>query len=249
MITWVIPYYRAQTMLHRQIAHLADYSDKVISAIQWIYVDDGSPELERPDDILRSAPGRIRGQVRLLRILDDIPWNQHGARNLGAMEAKTDWLLMTDMDRAFTGYEMQQLLETKLMKEHHYKPVGIRLCEDFPRAEARLPINQFLVHRESYWSIGGYDEDYCGSYGGDRQFLDALEKVAPLEVMKDVRMFRYCQAALPGSETSTLPREGDYKDRFAARVREKRDLGAEHNSEGKNLRFAWQEIRIEKDAE
>lgn len=244
MITWIIPYYRAQAMLRRQLEHLADYPNKAVDRLQWIYVDDGSPELERPDDILRAAPERIRSRVRVLRILDDIPWNQHGARNLGAQEAKTDWLLMTDMDRALTAYDMRRLLDSKRKRGHHYKPLGIRLCKDFPRSDDKLPVNQLLVHRDDYWRVGGHDEDYCGSYGGDRQFLDALEKIAPLHVMRDVRILRYQDEALAGSETFMLDRRGEYRDLFVERVNAKRAAGNEHDAKGKNIRFAWKEIEL-----
>lgn len=243
-ITWIIPYYRALPMLRRQLEHYATYSEETLRHITWIYIDGCSPLLERPDDVIRAAPKRIRERIELLRVVDDIPWNQHGARNLGAHLAKTDWLLMTDMDRALTAYDVKRLLEAKLEPKCYYKPVGLALYKDFPRSDNKIPANQFLVTRKAYWSVGGYDEDYCGSYGGDKQFLDALSKRVELKVMRDIRLLRYQDEVLPGAECPLGRKDSEYQKEFTRRVLHKRTKGREHDPHNENLRFRWHAVEL-----
>jgi hypothetical protein len=243
-LSWVIPYYRNVPMLRLHLVNLSSFAPDVLKCVTLVLIDDGSPADERPDPLLMAAPAKVRSRFRLLRVLDDIPWNQHGARNLGAKLATTDWLLMTDIDRIVPAHDMQIMLTRKLKTDRHYKPLqyvarpdGMPLSELSPRA----PLNQFLCTRKAYWRAGGYDEAYCGSYGGDAPFLKALEKQTPLERMTDVRMLRFNRHVLDGANTSTLDREAGRAE-YSRRYKAKRASG--NTASIKPINFQWTEVHL-----
>ena len=242
-ISWIIPFYQNRPMLELHLTSLRSVELEVLRHLTIFLVDDCSPEAERPDIQVRNMPDEIRKRIRVLRVLDDIPWNQHGARNLGAKLAQTDWLLMTDIDRLVPAFDLRTLVTRKLDARRHYKPRQYRMRPDFvPISELnkRAPLNQFLCMRETYWAIGGYDEDYCGTYGGDGPFLRALNKVAPLDRLNDVRMFRYSRHVLDGANTANLDREKGRAD-YSKIYTKKHAAG---NIKPRNpIRFRWTEVK------
>ena len=94
MIALVMPYYMNGEMLRLQYRNFTSWPSRARNAIKIIIVDDGSPS-----DPAASVP-RPYGlpELEIYRVIDDRPWHQHGARNLGAFEADREWLLLTDMD-------------------------------------------------------------------------------------------------------------------------------------------------------
>ena len=239
-IQWIIPYYRNAPMLEVHVANWSRYGADVLAALTIILVDDGSPEPDRPDAILNAAPDHVRARVRLLRILEDKPWNQHGARNLGAYVARDGWLLIADMDRLLLHADMRVIMRHKLKTSRFYKPVGVRmhptlLVEDGEKA----PYNQLLIHRTTYWRVGGYDEDYCGHYAGDTPFLRAVAQVAKFERLHGARMYRYNRHVLPGANTEGMDRSTEAgKEIYARKV-------ASGDTRPKNpLRFKWEEVPL-----
>lgn len=239
-ITWIMPFYRNAPMLAVHIENWSLYPADVLAGLTIILVDDGSPEADRPDELLRAAPKAVRDRVRLLRVLVDIPWNQHGARNLGAKVAANEWLLVTDIDRILLAHDMRALMSVKLKTSRYYKPWGVRMHVKLPKADPEKgPYNQFLVHRSVYWKAGGYDEDYCGCYGGDRQFLEALGKVAKRTRLDSARMYRYNRYVVPGANTEGLDRSTKELARRKAQKIARGDTVARNP-----IRFKWREIKL-----
>lgn len=239
-IQWIIPYYRNAPMLEVHVRNWSRYTPEVLENLRVILVDDGSPEPDRPDAILKSAPDEVRSRIRLLRILEDIPWNQHGARNLGAHVAEDGWLLITDMDRVLLNADMRAVMAYKLKVSRFYKPVGVRmhptlLVEDGEKG----PYNQLIIHRKTYWRVGGYDEDYCGHYGGDTPFLRAVASVVQFERIRSARMYRYNRHVVYGANTEGLDRSTEAGKEIYARKMATGDTFPRNP-----LRFKWQEIPI-----
>lgn len=232
-ITWIIPYYRNAPMLEVHVECWATYSDEVRSHLQIVLVDDCSPVDDRPDRILQGQP------VRLLRILDDIPWNWIGARNLGA-KLYQGWLLMTDMDRIMLDCDLRALMTYPLRPDRYYKPIGIRMNSRLPIQDIpKGPYNQFLVHHNTYWAAGGYDEDYSGCLYGDKQFFDALNRHATCERITAARMYRYDEDVIEGSTTRGLDRSYDEgRRRFREKTR-RGDLVPQNH-----IRFRWEEVAL-----
>src|SRR5690606_18666457 len=101
--------------------------------------------------------------IRIYRIGVDIPWNQDGARNLGAKEAKHPWLFLCDMDHALPARTLKWLLDH----------VQTGYCYTFQRLDApdmnptldesgrpKPGHNIYALEKRIFWKIGGYDESY-----------------------------------------------------------------------------------------
>lgn len=129
-----------------------------------IVVDDGSPirPLTRSD---------IPNEWRLLRVKEDIGWNNEGCRNLIAHVTKTDWILFHDIDTMIKK-ECFDLLQDIDSLELDTDTV-YHICErSHSRSESRNQsayyVHQHIVvFRDTFWKHGGYDETYNGYYGFD----------------------------------------------------------------------------------
>lgn len=169
-ITLVYPYYCNPTTLELQVEHWSKLPHWMAAHLNVRIIDDGSPE---------PAKGhlkRIGVPIQLYRIKEDKPWNQHGARNLGAHVAPSsdDWLLMTDMDIVVPETALCFLLQSRLDRDAHYF-FGREFADGRPD---KPHCNSFLVTKKNFWAAGGYNEDFCGTYGGDGIFTRALERVS-----------------------------------------------------------------------
>ncbi|QPI07157.1 glycosyltransferase [Campylobacter concisus] len=69
------------------------YDPELLDIMEFVIIDDGSPlKYKIPDFNLN---------LRCIKINEDIKWNQSGARNLGVLSAKSDKLIITDLDHIF----------------------------------------------------------------------------------------------------------------------------------------------------
>lgn len=240
-LTIVQPYYRNPGMLELQIRNRMAQSPRVKMAVEWLVVDDCSPE--PAEDVFAGYSGVDLGEMKLLRVDKEIPWNQHGCRNLGAREARGRWLQMQDMDRVLLPFDqdlvLSKILEEKMVPAHHYRGRGINVKRELPVSDYKPIVNQYWVYRPVYLETGGYDEDYCGCYGGDGPMLKEMENQAPGRTLKDVIMLRYDRHIVPDSTTTSLSRD---REEFLRRSRRKR---AENNIKPQNpVRFPWHEISL-----
>jgi len=187
MLSVVMTYYNQPAMLARQAAIWRDYP----AGVEVIVVDDGS-----------AVPAKAEG-CSIYRVAKDIPWHQDGARNLGAHVANGEWLLFLDIDHALPAEGLAKLL--RLLP-------GLRTRTAF-RPERRLvsggdlkpAANIWLIRREDFWRVGGYDERLCGHYGTDQEFAPRLRhslRVEWLPVTLDV----YTRAVVADASTQGLSR-------------------------------------------
>jgi len=196
-ISLVYPCYNAQKMLQLQMSIWAGYPDLVRKLLEIVIVDDCS-SFPTVADIVRNGPLLPLLDLKVLRICEDIPWNQHGARNLGAHVANSRWLLMLDIKHTVNSQSMFNLMKADLDTDFFYTFPCFRIEEDGSRwMEDRdgRPIkphpNTYLVTKQKFWESGGYDEDYCGTYGGDGPFMRGLERVAKREYLPDFYITRW----------------------------------------------------------
>jgi len=164
-LTIVIHIYNNQKLLDLQIESWDKWGP--ISNLELIFIDDGS----RPALNLSTIPI----WVRKIRILEDIPWNQPGAKNLGAHLASSPWLLFFDADQFIDKNKIIKLIALlpKLDKKVIYR--FPRICS---RTNQKLDIHQNsqLISRQEYTNFGGYDEDFSGNYGHEDAYLERLWK-------------------------------------------------------------------------
>ena len=91
-------------MLRRQLQEWAQYPPSLPSS--WS-MTGAPPRLTVVEQYALAA----RARLRVYRILEDIPWNREEARNLGAQEAQTPWILMTDLDHILPVASAEALLQ------------------------------------------------------------------------------------------------------------------------------------------
>jgi predicted glycosyltransferase involved in capsule biosynthesis len=131
-------------------------------ATKVVIVDDGSPE-----------PLEIEG-IDVYRINKDVPWNQPAARNIGFKKSE-GWIVCADIDHLVTKENVKELLKMKKEKGTVY----------YLGREDTNSWNVYLIHKDDFEKIGGYDEDFCGHYGYDD--IDFLFRCQDNLKVKEVR--------------------------------------------------------------
>lgn len=139
-----------------------------------IIMDDGS------DPPIPEPPG-IKYQLRIVRTDDSRPWSQPCARNAGARIAMGRYLFMTDIDHVisrqaleaamiFTGDKMVFPRQWAIL-DHKYRirtePDVLSTYGLINGKGAGSHANTFVMRKEIFDRLGGYDESFCGKYGGD----------------------------------------------------------------------------------
>lgn len=95
-LSYITHFYCNQTNIDsvtELLRHYEQYDPALLDVIEFVIVDDGSPvEYEIP---------QLNLNITWLRINEDIQWNQAGARNLGVTYAKSDRIVLSDLDHIF----------------------------------------------------------------------------------------------------------------------------------------------------
>jgi hypothetical protein len=236
---FIYPYYEASRMLQLQVENWNSYGRALRKAVKIIVVDDGSPT-QPALPVMRQC----KVPCAVYRIQEDYPWNMHGARNLGAQVAGPGdpWLFLSDVDIVLPAEMAERMLKARLDERRHYTFERTMVIN--PRL-SKVHCNTFLVKRSVYWSTGGYDEDYRGTYSGDGPFLDALKKAAPNVHRTDImlvgygRMEREGKPAFEGADCA-LDRKSAAK---AYQVLRKKKLLEGNVRPCNPLRFTWARVR------
>ena len=134
--------------------------------------DDGSMRSPAVDFFEKNPPTT---NMRLFRVKNDIGFNSHGTRNLLMNQTTTDWNILSDIDRKYPDSTLKSIHknEINLTKTRYYSFWEIRKS-----SPDRFSVNEYMVHKETFWKTGGYDEEFVNIHFGDRYFLDTLRKVA-----------------------------------------------------------------------
>jgi hypothetical protein len=243
-----LPYYRNPGMLEEQYRVWSSYPDALKAQIEIVLVDDGSPEFAA-NDVAR--PDGLPA-IRIFRVLKDIPWHQHGARNLAAYQASGAWLLVTDMDHVLPTESLKALMS--VMAAAGARDVYTFARVDAPnlrptrndRGELKPHVNTFLLRKSTYWSVGGYDEDAVG-YGTDSYFRRALFAANTPKHLSHISVIRYpreviadASTTVPGIDPRRLRDMGRRTLETKARMARKRMAG----QPPKVMAFDWVEVPL-----
>lgn len=237
----VMPYYMNPAMLAHQYGAWRAYPEALKAQLQVVIVDDGSPvetaaEVARPEGLPR---------LEIYRVLEDRPWHQHGARNLGAHVAAAEWLLLTDMDHVFPADSLEAWLAR--LERHDVAYMFPRL--DWPELKPTLGRygehkphpNTFGIARDTYWAIGGYDEEFCGIYGTDGLFRERLRKQVSVKLARGCPVYRFTREIIADASTRTLDRKEGRNPHAKREVRNlKKREGRRH--EIRTLAFPWARV-------
>ena len=220
----VMPYYNNPRMLEEHKAEWAQYRHPC----EVILIDDGS----REPPVMRDCPLPYRH----FRVLEDRPWNQNGARNLGMWFASS-WCLLTDMDHLLTASAFDALMSVRWPRGTAWRPNRI-----WPNGEERgkRHPNSYVIHRDDFWKAGGYDERWCGYYGTDATFRRQLAKYGTEVRDTDVFALTLYEGVIEDAITHGLGRKGtEYHARSHPELRhEMREPRRPHQW----LQFPWEEV-------
>jgi len=158
-LSYVIPCYFDQQdceSLNELLSKYSCYEPTLLDRIQFVIVDDCSPT---PITISSG----IDLHILLLRIKDDILWNQGGARNLGVLYSRCDKVLATDLDHEFSEDTLRHIVSLpppgrKMYMMHRRSKEG-QVKHPHP--------NTFVMSRGRFLQLFGVDEEFCGSYGSE----------------------------------------------------------------------------------
>jgi glycosyltransferase involved in cell wall biosynthesis len=138
------------------LSHYQSYPSDLLDAIEFVIVDDGSPiSYQLPDFNLN---------LTWLRIDKDIQWNQAGARNLGVTYAKSDKIVMTDLDHQFPEQTLRYMVDAHNPGRNFYK---VYRQEPGSNHIYKGHSNLFFMSRARFMRHHGYDEEYAGNYGAE----------------------------------------------------------------------------------
>lgn len=241
-LTFVYAYYRNPAMFRRQLEEWGAYPDSLKSRIEFIVTDDCSPK-GRIDECIGDIPKGIN--TRIFRLLKKVPWNWLACRNIGAKYACGKWILMTDMDHMI-GRDYIQYLMDGILPNINGNNVYLFTRVSAPEMTEYKPHDDsFLMTKEMFWRIGGYDEYLSGNYGTAGRFR--LRAMTTCKHMKrlELPLIRFDRDLIPDASTTDFPRKlPNQEHQKAIRAIElKKELRGRKNKI-KTLSFPFQEISI-----
>lgn len=146
-------------MLREHYSVMLRYSFLLASRVELVVCDDASdapafhPVAECPVD------------VRVFRIdPPHVPWSHRCATNIAAHHARGDWLLLTDIDHVLTPAAATALVGfLDVLDPGTVYLLERRSLQGTPNPK-RHP-DTWLIHRDAWRRMGGWDERYRGYYG------------------------------------------------------------------------------------
>lgn len=201
MFTLVYAYYDNPTMLKEQLDQWERWTPGVKMMTEVIITDDCSPRW----------PAKIRDvgiSMKLFRIEKDIPWNWLECRNIGAKHAANPWLLLTDMDhrvpmetliRIHAGIEMGWISDQMFYTMDRVDAPNMTPYKFHP--------DSYLMTKEFFWKVGGYDEHFAGHYGTSGIWRQRCMQVGEKGHLPNTYLIRYDGNYMPDARTTTLARK------------------------------------------
>lgn len=187
----VTPVLDSHEVVRRQLLHYGRMA--LPGDVEIIYVDDGSTPPLR---------GLEWPEVRNFRIIetnDEREWTWAIARNLGAEQARGEYLLMCDVDYIIPQAAIEDALRLTEDRMNFRREFGVLdengafsqvldVLRKYGLLESRIRdrgvrlsahTNDFVMRKSTYWELGGYRTDLIGKpypQGEDRCFQGVWER-------------------------------------------------------------------------
>ena len=243
-ITITMPYYEAPEMLKVHLKNWCAYPDEIADRVNIILVDDGSPTLPA-EGVLRTSK-LPRSPIQLYRIQENIPWNHGGARNLAFDQMDEGWAVLTDMDHALPKKSIQTLLSMNLVSGRTYKPARYRMLNDKDSELIHRHCDSFILEREMFWKVGGFDEYFSGYWNGvSGPFRRAIHQKSKVRLIDNVWFLVYGIDVIKDACITSMGRKGSEYD-----IQNNKNLVHDFNmaeklkrtQPKKKLQFTWERV-------
>lgn len=231
-ITLIFTYYECPQMLRKQMDYWSEYPKEVTDNIQILIIDDGSKFLPAKG-VLNERQMDV--DICLLRIKEDIFQNTMGARNLGFHYAPESWIWNLDIDHVVPAESIKALINLELNTLYYYLPARFRMESLSQYEKIFRHSDTFIMTRNMFWSIGGYNEDFVKYYynGASSIFRRAMAKHGSQIELEDVWTLYFSPFVIP--DASPIQKRN-------------RRRGLEVTGKPKNhLRFEWEKIMLQQD--
>lgn len=169
----VHPFYNNKERFDIQLSNWGAYSSIIKQRVNFLIVDDGSsPPVHTY--ITNQQRKRLDLNTQIYRIMKDIKWNTPGALNLGVMKAKNDWVLIMDSDCLLKPESIFHLMDNFAPKEDWFYYFPRKRITDDPVKEkiTRYLPCAILFNKKSFFTVGGFDEDFVGANSGGYGIFD-----------------------------------------------------------------------------
>ena len=245
-LTLVYPYYDNPVMFGMQLEEWVRYPKAVKACTEFIVIDDCSTK-KPAIDVVRANQACFQAgiQFRLYRITIKVPWNWVAARNIGCHEADDCWLFITDMDQMLKGADAEAVV--KLMMDGQLKVDAYYTFSRFKvdGTEYKVHPNTYLLSKELYWRVGGYEEDFAGLYGSDGNFRRRIRKWAfgGNTHFYDIKTVYYDRDTIPDSGCFEFPRkEGRDQELNKAYMKKGIELLENDKLKAKTMTFPYERL-------
>jgi len=239
-ITIAMPYYEAPEMLRVHLDYWCKYPDHIAEQFSVVIVDDGSPNFPAEEVLKESSLPKF--SIQLFRVDKNIPWNHGGARNLSMDRAPEGWVLTMDIDLVLDAMAAERLVEMELSPWKIYKPDRLDLINGEWTPAKRHP-ESFIMTRDMFWRVGGFDEDFTGYWNGPfTPFRKALKRTGRIEDLDNVYLKNHA-LLVEGAMVSEWGRRGsEYDVRTNPNMLRMRRIADRHYNPVNPLRFEWRQV-------
>jgi len=193
MISIIIPVLNSHEIVRRQVLHFEKFLPE---DVELIFVDDGS-----------TPPIKVDSKLPIIvhHTNDFREWTWAVARNTGAKIAKGEYFIMVDLDhivtkdfidkvRDFKGDHIRINREFAVLDENGNLTQDREVLESYGLPKNK-PLqfnphrNQFAIHRDLYFKMGGYREDRIGLPYPQREDGDFAAKWRQLHEAGEIKDF------------------------------------------------------------
>jgi len=162
-LTINLSFYNQNEILKKHVMEWKSFPVSVKDSLKFSIIDDHSKV--PAEEVLKDMDVSDL-DISIYRVEDDLYCNIAGARNLGAKECRTEWMLILDMDTLVSSEAAVEML-----KKAEDSGPGVaykfnRRVEDTGHEKHHVVHPAVcLIRKEDYWRAGGCDEDFVGNYG------------------------------------------------------------------------------------
>jgi predicted glycosyltransferase involved in capsule biosynthesis len=148
------------------VKHYQDLPLSLREKFELILVDDHSPH---------ALESFVQGSLnmRILRIDEDIPWNQPGARNLGVVYSRSDKIIMHDVGQCLPKQTLEKIVSMKNPSNRIYK---FQSMSERNGVITQSHPNTLFMSRSRFFRYYGYDEEFAGNYGREDSCFTRLQR-------------------------------------------------------------------------